>query len=91
MTTVLNFHLSGPFFVSCDHDFQPGDSLPRPRPIFCFQSEVVAFVGSNQMDYSMCFNSGRSANSSDSLANLRGCLGSSAIRVKSFPIPKRIR
>ena len=41
--------------------------------------------------YSICVSSGWSARTSASLANLRGCLGSSAIRVRSCPMPKRIR
>jgi hypothetical protein len=39
--------------------------------------------GRNKINYSMWFNSGRRASSSASLEILRGCLGSSAMRVRS--------
>ena len=51
------------------------------------QSGAVLSNGKTFSGYSICLRSGRNARTSASLASLRGCFGSSAIRVRSFPIP----
>ena len=76
---------SEPFFVL---DFRNRDSLAEPRPV---SGAVVAANGKTKVSYSRWFNSGRRASNSASLASLRGCLGSRAMRVKVCPMPKRIR
>lgn len=67
---------------------------PSWRAVFCwlFLEERQPSSGTNGMSYSSCLSSGRSANSSASLAILRGCLGLRAMRVSGLkPVPSKQR
>ena len=55
----------------------------RPTPGFVFLGAVVTENERKEVSYSIWFNAGRRVRSSASVAILRGCLGSRAMRVRS--------
>jgi len=83
----LRHHRCEPFFVV---SFWRRDSLARPRPVL-FSGWGFGVERELGVGYSAFCSSGLKIKSSASEASLRGYLGLRATRVRSCPIPKRIR